>query len=83
MLLDKGVCYDQSVLLTKLCYPLPCFTLYSKAKLVCYSGYLLTSYFCIPIPYDERDNFFFFFFGVQMVTVAMKLKDACSLEEKL
>ena len=23
--------------------------------------YLLTSYFCIPIPYDEKDVFFFFF----------------------
>ena len=24
--------------------------------------YLLTSYFCIQIPYDEKDIFFFFFF---------------------
>ena len=24
----------------------------------CYSRYLLTSYFCIPIPYDEKDIFF-------------------------
>ena len=23
----------------------------------------LTSYFCIPVPYDEMDIFFFFFFG--------------------
>ena len=22
-------------------------------------GYLLTSYFCIPVPYDEKDIFFF------------------------
>ena len=28
---------------------LPCFIVYSKAKLACYSGYLLTSYFCFPI----------------------------------
>ena len=28
-----------------------------KAKLACYSRYLLTSYFCIPIPYDEEDIF--------------------------
>ena len=28
-----------------------------KAKLVSYSRYLLTSYFCIPIPYDEKDIF--------------------------
>ena len=27
-------------------------------KLVCYSRYLLTSYFCIPVPYDEKDIFF-------------------------
>ena len=31
-----------------------------KAKLVCYSWYLLTSCFCIPVPYDEKDIFFFF-----------------------
>ena len=36
--------------------------LYSKPKLACYSRYLLTSYFCIPVPYDEKDIFFFFFF---------------------
>ena len=29
-----------------------------KVKLACYSRYLLTSYFCIPIPYDEKDIFF-------------------------
>ena len=29
-------------------------------KLVCYSRYLLTSYFCIPIPYDEKDIIFSF-----------------------
>ena len=34
-----------------------CFILYSKDKLACYSGYLLTSHFCIPIPYDEKDIF--------------------------
>ena len=27
---------------------MPCFILYYKAKLTCYSRYLLTSYFCIP-----------------------------------
>ena len=45
-------------LLAKLCQPLPCFILYSKAKLVCYSRYLLTSYFCIPIPIMKRTSFF-------------------------
>ena len=47
-----------SVLLAKLCYSLPCFILYSKAKLACYSRYLLTSYFCILVPYDEKDMLF-------------------------
>ena len=32
--------------------------LYSKAKLACYSRYFLTSYFCIPVPYNEKDIFF-------------------------
>ena len=31
---------------------------YSKAILACYFRYLLTSYFCIPIAYDEKDIFF-------------------------
>ena len=26
-----------------------------KAKLACYSRYLLTSYFCIPVPCNEKD----------------------------
>ena len=30
----------------------------SKTKLICYSGYLLTSYFCLPIPYNEKEIFF-------------------------
>ena len=38
--------------------PLLCFVLYSKAKFACYSRYLLTSYFCIPVPYNEKDSFF-------------------------
>ena len=41
MLLEEDVFYDQWVLLTKLCYHLPCFILYSKAKLACYFRYLL------------------------------------------
>ena len=58
VLLEDGVCYDQYVLLVKACLLLPCFTLYSKAKLACYSRYLLTSYFCIPILCGEKDTFF-------------------------
>ena len=51
----RGVCYDQCILLAKL--PLSCFILYSKAKLVCYSRYLLTSYFCTPVPFNKKDIF--------------------------
>ena len=57
VLLEEGVCYYQCVLLAKLCWPLPCFILYSKAKFARYFRYLLTSYFCIPVPYNERTSF--------------------------
>ena len=33
------------------------FTL-QKAKFACYSRCFLTSYFCIPVPYNEKDIFF-------------------------
>ena len=58
MLLEEGVGYDQCVLLAKLYYPLPFFILYSKAKFAYYSRYFLTSYFCIPVPFNEKDIFF-------------------------
>ena len=58
-LLEEGVCYDHCVVLAKLCLPLPCFILYSKAKFAHYSRYFVTSYFCIPVPYNEKDIFFF------------------------
>ena len=58
VLLEESVCYDKCVLLAKLNENLPCFILYSKAKLACFSRYLLTSYFCIQVPYDEKDIFF-------------------------
>ena len=57
VLSKEAVCYDQCVPLAKLCWPLPCFILHSKAKFACYSRYLLTSYFCIPVPYDEKNIF--------------------------
>ena len=50
VLLEERVCYDQCILLAKLCYPFPCFILYSKTKLACYSRYILTSYFFTPVP---------------------------------
>ena len=58
MLLEEGVCYDQCSLLAKLLLAFALLHFYSKAKLVCYSRYLLTSYFCIPVPYNEKDIFF-------------------------
>ena len=36
VLLEEGVYYDQCILQAKLCYPWPCFILYSKAKFACY-----------------------------------------------
>ena len=56
MFLEEGVCYNQCVLLAELYYPLPCFILYSRVKFACYSRYLLTFYFCIPVPYDEKEK---------------------------
>ena len=35
----------------------PAFISYSKAKFACYSRCFLTSYFCTPVPYNERDIF--------------------------
>ena len=58
VLLEEGICYDQRILLAKLYYSLPCLILYSKAKFACYSRYLLTSYFHIPVFYDEKDIIF-------------------------
>ena len=54
VLLKEGVCYDQCVLLAKFCWLLPCFISYSKAKFACYSRWFLTSYFCIPVPYNDQ-----------------------------
>ena len=58
VLLEEGVCYDHVFSWKNSYYPLPCFILYSKAKFACYSRYFLTSYFCIPVPYNEKDIFF-------------------------
>ena len=58
VLLQEGVCYNQCILLENLYQPLPCFILYSKDKFAYYSRYFLTSYFCIPVLYNEKDIFF-------------------------
>ena len=47
LLLEESVCYDQCALVAKLCQPLSCFFLYSKAKLACYSRYFLTFSFAV------------------------------------
>ena len=36
-------------------------------QLAYFSTYLLTSYFCIPVPYDEKDMFLFLFFLLVLV----------------
>ena len=56
VLLEKGVCYDQCVLLAKL---LAFALLHSvlQGQICCYSRFFLTSYFCIPVPYNEKDTF--------------------------
>ena len=55
VLLEEGVGYDQCIFLAKLYWSLPCFIPYSKAKFACYSRCFLTSYFCIPVPYNVKD----------------------------
>ena len=49
--------------LDKTLFPLPCLILYSKAKFACYCRYFLTSYFCIPVPYNEEDIFWVLVLG--------------------
>ena len=49
------------------CEVLLSFILYSKAKFACYSRCFLTSYFCIPVPYNEKDIFFGFLTNTQKV----------------
>ena len=57
MLLEEGVCYDQcSFSKTLLAFAL--LHLYCKAKFACYPRCFLTSYFCIPVPYNEKNIFF-------------------------
>ena len=57
MLLEEGVCYNLWIFLAKFCWPLPYFISYSKAKFARYSRYLLNPYFCIPVPYNEKEIF--------------------------
>ena len=52
VLLEEGVCYDQCISWQNSI--LPCFILYSKAKFACYFRCFFTSYFCIPVPNNEK-----------------------------
>ena len=54
MLLEEGVCYS----LGKTLLAFALLILYSKAKLACYTKCFLTFYFCIPVPYNEKDMLF-------------------------
>ena len=58
VLLEEGICYDQCISLAKLYQSLPWFILHYKAKFTCYSKCFLISYFCIAVPYNEKDIFF-------------------------
>ena len=48
---------SECIFLAKLYQPLPYFILYSKAKFTCYSRYLLTCYFYIPVCIMKRTSF--------------------------
>ena len=43
--------------------------MYSKTNLACYSRYLLTSDFCVPVPYDEK----VIFWGVLILECLIEL----------
>ena len=66
-LLEEGVCYDQCILLAKLYEPLPCFILYSKAIVACYSRCFFTSYFCIPVPKMKMIYFWVYVKGLVLL----------------
>ena len=60
MLLKEGVCYDQCLSLSRtlLAFALLHSTLQGQICLLLQvSKYLLTSCFCIPVPYDEKTSF--------------------------
>ena len=58
MLLEEGICYDQCILLAKLlsAFALLHSVLQGQICLLCRC--FVTSYFCIPVPYNEKDIFF-------------------------
>ena len=56
------------------------YLLYSKAKLACYSRYLLTSYFCTATPYDGMIWFLFLHFCFYSGLLSIFLLIQISLE---
>ena len=73
VLLVEDVWYDQWIFLAKLHWPLPCFILYSEAKFPVTPS-ILTSYFCLPVFYDENDIFFLVFVILFMYIIFQKVK---------
>ena len=69
--LEIDVCYNHCFLFTKPCYLLPCIILYSKAKLACYSGYLLISYFAFQSPMMKMIFFWCLFYWVLLVFIEL------------
>ena len=58
MLLDEGVCYDQCILLAKSISFCPTSFSTPRPNLPVSPGFFLTSYFCIPVPCNEKVIFF-------------------------
>ena len=58
VLLEECICYDQCVLLTKTLLTFALLHSVLQGQTCCYSQYLLTSYFCILISYDEKRHLF-------------------------
>ena len=44
------------------------------AKLACYSNYLVTFYFCIPVSYEEEDIFFFLMLVLEILVETLPTK---------
>ena len=53
----RGCLLRPGVLSAKVCSSLPCLILYTKAKVACYSGYLLISYFVFQCSVMKRTYF--------------------------
>ena len=75
VLLEEGVCYGSCVLLAKPYYPLPCFILYSKAKVACYPGISWLPTFAFQSPIMKRT-----FWGVLVLECLVGLHRTVQLQ---